>query len=141
MQIVPAGVPIPIEFTAYDESVGLFVAMKVYDVTGAPSLVATTPMVHLVNGTYFAAFTPAANHIYVVNKTVYTDGTFSTPLSTYSPGSESFQASTFEADIAAVRATQNPVGGLNLDIVTPQVNAEFEVPQFSLEIEIPEEIL
>lgn len=65
-------------------------AMKVYDVTaGYPgTLVATVPMTDVVHGTYGANFTPLASKEYVVDKMAYTDGTFVTPDTVYSPGSE-----------------------------------------------------
>lgn len=101
MQIAPAGVPIPFEYSAYDLSPSLNVGMEIWDVTtGSPIIVGSVvPMVYVDKGTYFANYTFLANKIYVVNKMVYTDNTFTTPLTTYSPGSESLQASTLESDI------------------------------------------
>jgi hypothetical protein len=101
MQIAPAGVPIPFEYSAYDLSTNLNVGMEIWDVTtGTPVIVGSVvPMTYVDKGTYFANYTFTANKIYVINKMVYTDNTFTTPLTTYSPGSESLQASTLESDI------------------------------------------
>lgn len=101
MEIAPAGVPLPFEYSAYDLSSNLNVGMTILDVTtGSPVQVGPIlPMAYTQNGTYFASYSFTAGKIYVVNKMVFTDNTFTTPLTTYSPGSESLQASTFQADI------------------------------------------
>ena len=90
MNAVQWGQPATLEVT-YEPGLS-FVAMKVYDVTGTPALVATVPMVELVNGTYLASFTPASGKTYAVSKAVYTDGTYTTLDGEHSPGSETLQA-------------------------------------------------
>jgi hypothetical protein len=104
LEIVPAGLPIPIEYSAYDQASDLVIAMKVYDVTaGYPgTFVGTVLMTHIVNGTYGGTFTPMPGKSYVVNKMVYTDITLATTNTDYQPGSESFQANTFYACEMAV---------------------------------------
>lgn len=88
MTIVQALIVTPFEYSAYDLNTSLSIQMKVYDVTaGYPGvLVATTTMVHIINGTYGASFIPAINKRYIINKSVFTDGTFTTLLGVYSPG-------------------------------------------------------
>lgn len=93
MELARAGVAQPFEWSAYDLNAALFVAMKVYNVTtGTPVLVATVGMVHVLNGTYWGAFTPLASSSYVINLQPYTDDTYVTPNLNYSPGSESLYA-------------------------------------------------
>jgi hypothetical protein len=117
MEIVAAGLPIPIEYSAYDQSPDLVVAMLVYDVTaGYPgTLASTVVMTHIINGTYGGTFTPQPNKIYVVNKMVYTSLTLLTTDSSYSPGSESFASNTFYA--CEMAAAIDPA----FDILTFQV--------------------
>lgn len=93
MQVVPSGSPLTFEYGAYDESGTLFVAMKVYDVTGTPGLVATTPMTHIFGGSYVASFTPVAAKQYLIHKAVYTDGSYTALDPLRSPGTETFLAS------------------------------------------------
>jgi len=89
MNITPSGIPLPFEVTFDSDS--LFVAMKVYDVTGTPALVSTVPMVHVDGGTYLAMFTPAADKSYLVRKSVYTTDSYAVLDSDYGQGSESFR--------------------------------------------------
>lgn len=93
---VPAAVVMPFSYGTYDLNASLFVAMKVYDTSGAsPSLVGTFGMDHVVNGTYVGKFTPVEGKSYLINKMVYTDGTYSTPDSAnYSPDEETLYAHT-----------------------------------------------
>lgn len=96
MQAVTPDIPIPIDITAYDMQTGLTPALKVYDVTsGYPgTLVSTTAMTHIVNGTYGASFTPSDGKAYITNVSFYSDpGTWLMPLTAYSPSSQSFLTS------------------------------------------------
>jgi len=109
---VLAGTSLAFEYTAYDGTATLSVAMKIYDVTtGSPSFVNTIAMTHMINGTYVGYFTPLAGKIYAINKMVYTDGTFATPSSLYSPGSETIQASTEQTQITAIQGTLTTMSG------------------------------
>ena len=91
-QVVPAGKPIGFEYSVYSGDAALPVAMKVYDLSsGTPVLSTTVAMVHVFNGTYFVSYTfpdNSQNKNYLIQKSVYTNGTFATPDGTYSPGSE-----------------------------------------------------
>lgn len=104
MQVVTPDVALPFEITAYDQVSSLTPALKVYEVTsGSPVLVSTLPMTHVINGTYWANFTPGEGKSYVANTAFYTDpGTYATPDTRYSPGSESFIAS---IDLISSRTT------------------------------------
>jgi hypothetical protein len=91
--------------------------MQVFDVsTGSPVQVGSTiAMAHMSNGTYVGFFTATATKTYVINKAVYTDGTYTGLNTLYSPGSESFQASSIEDDVASTLST---VTGLRTDYTT-----------------------
>ncbi len=93
MNVVSSGSPIPLEVSAFDMRADLFAALKVYDATtGTPTLLATIPMAHLVNGTYFARFTPVEGKSYITNAAFYTSAAYTTPDANYSPSSASFVA-------------------------------------------------
>jgi hypothetical protein len=111
---VPSGLPLPFEVTFDDDD--LDVAMKVYDVTGVPALVATVPMTHMDGGTYVASFTPDPDKSYVVRKSVYTDGTYTVLEGGYSSGSESFAtkdgpAAAVDYDAVAEAVWDEPTSG------------------------------
>lgn len=113
MQVVPSGAALTFEYSSYDESSSLFVAMKVYDVTSTPTLVGSAiPMTHVFGGTYVGSFTPTAAHQYVVNKAVYTDGSYTTLDPTRSPGSESFLASSAAGGVLTPSDIENIVNGV-----------------------------
>lgn len=97
MEFTQSGLLLSFEVT-YD-SPSLFVAMKVFDDSGAsPSLLTTLPMTVFVGNSYRAKYTPAGGKTYLVHKAVYTDGTYTTLDSDYSAGTESFRAD----DIAGI---------------------------------------
>lgn len=91
--IIPSGKPINFEYSAFDGIAVLFPAMKVYDLSsGTAALVATVGMTHVFNGTYWGTYTfPSGVKNYLVQKSVYTDGTFATLAVGYSPGSETVE--------------------------------------------------
>lgn len=91
MEIAPLGVACSFEVT-FDSS-SLYVAMSVYDDSGAsPVLVTKTPMTNVVGNTYRGKFSPPATKPYIIFKAVYTDGTYTTLSPNYSQGSESIIA-------------------------------------------------
>ncbi len=93
VNVVPSGLPIPLEVSAFDMRADLFAGLKVFDATsGSPVLVATIPMSHLINGTYFANFTPREGKAYITNAAFYTSAALTTPDANYSPSSASFVA-------------------------------------------------
>ena len=122
--VIFPGIPISFEYTAADMNPSLSVAMKVYDVTAAPVLVETIAMAHIANGTYVAPFTPTANKSYMVNKMVYTDPpTYAITSGSYSPGSETFHAKSFEDSVWNAVLSGYTIPGsagklLNADLVT-----------------------
>lgn len=91
-RLVPAGTPLPFEYTSYDGISSLNIGMTVIELTGGPPTVlnpgAPIPMVHAFNGTYIGYFTPMPGKSYVIHKMVYTDNTFAFLNQNYSPGSE-----------------------------------------------------
>lgn len=93
MNAAPFGVPLSFEVTL-DPSLAGLVAMTVYDDSGAsPALVAgPTAMALFQGGTFRAKFTASAGKPYLVVKSVYTDGTFTTLDTNWEAGSESFVA-------------------------------------------------
>lgn len=123
MQIAAAGISLPFEYSAYDQVSTLSVAMRVYDVTtGSPSFVVTIGMTHVTNGTYVGFFTPLANKRYLINKMVYTDGTYAVTSQNYSPGSESIQVTTEQSDVSAILSDvgtiETGVTGISSDTTT-----------------------
>lgn len=90
--VVPSGKQIDFEFTAYDGNTGLFPAMKVYDLSsGTATIVATVGMTSVINGTYWAQYTFSAvqaGRSFLIQKSVYTDNTYTTLNATYAAGSE-----------------------------------------------------
>jgi hypothetical protein len=75
---------------------GTFAAMNIYDMTtGTPVFLKQVPMTHVFNGTYCGFYTFIADKTYLMNISVYTDDTYTTPdLSDYPPASETY--STFK---------------------------------------------
>jgi hypothetical protein len=104
--VVQSGTPIPYEYSAGDGATGLFIAMKIYNVTtGTPVLFGSAiTMTHVFGGTYFGRVTFPANstkQTYLVQKSVYTDATYSTILTVsgvnaYGPGSETVDVDGFD---------------------------------------------
>jgi hypothetical protein len=90
--IVPSGKPIAFEYSIYSGDAVRPVSMKIYDIsTGTAVLVTTVTMTHVFNGTYWGAYTfpdASVGKNYLIQKSVYTDGTFTAADGSYSPGSE-----------------------------------------------------
>jgi hypothetical protein len=90
--VVPSLKAIDFEYTAYDGLSSLFPAIKVYDLSsGTATLVNTVGMTHVFNGTYWSTLTftvAQAGKSFLIQKTVYTDGTFATVNQNYPSGSE-----------------------------------------------------
>lgn len=97
MNLAPAGVAIPIEVTYYESD--LFVGMVVMDVSsGTPVQVGgVIPMTIAKDTTYFARFTPVNGKSYVIIKSVYTSGAYTSLDTDYASGSESIYAMNFAA--------------------------------------------
>lgn len=91
----------PLTFSTIDATSSWDVAAKVYDVTtGTPVLVSTVTLSPtIVSGVYVGAFTPAADKAYFVITGVFTDGTFATPDTDYSPDSANFETYTTDTSI------------------------------------------
>lgn len=89
--VVPSGRAINFEVTFPGIS-ALSVGMRVYDLTtSTPTLISTSAMTLVFNGTYFANYTftvAQAGKSFLIQKSVYTDSTLATPNPLYSGGSE-----------------------------------------------------
>lgn len=100
--VVPSGKEICFDYSFYSGSPGMPVAMKIYDLSLGPGLevlVATVAMYHVFNGTYWGTYTFSgtdAQKNFLIQKSVYTDGTFATVDGTYSPGSEIVEVDGFD---------------------------------------------
>ena len=79
-------------YATYDQNDGLFLAGNVYDVTSGSTFVEQQAMTLVDYGTYFGSFTPTVNHSYVVEKSVYTNGSYTTTDPNRAPGLDSFQS-------------------------------------------------
>lgn len=79
-------------YATYDQDPDLFLAANIYDVTAGTSFLSQVAMVEVAFGVYFAHFTPTVDHSYVIEKSVYTDGTYTTVDTDRSPGLDSFQS-------------------------------------------------
>ncbi len=90
---------------------GLFVAMTIYNDSGASPAVVIGPtaMLNVVGGMYRGKFTPNANTNYLVYKAVYTDGTFTTLSPDYNTGSESFRAIDFATETDTLDILNNTI--------------------------------
>ncbi len=98
------------EYSAYDQASGLSVAAKIYDITsGAPVLVSTVTMVHVVNGSYKGQYSLTVGKIYLLNRMVYTDGTFATPSTNYAPASQIVQPTEGDEQIEEILVTVDDV--------------------------------
>lgn len=99
--VIPSGKPIWFEYSAYDGVSTLSLAMKVYDLTTTPAtLLASISMGHVAFGTYACSYTFPASYAgknLLLNKSVYTDGTFATLNTLYSPGSECVEIDGFDS--------------------------------------------
>lgn len=76
--LLPAGVPL--SFTAVFDSPSLFVALSVYDDSGASPVLAQAPaaMAVVVGNVYRGKYTAAPGKSYIVVMAVYTSGAFTT---------------------------------------------------------------
>ena len=98
--VIPSGKPNCFEYSVFSGSGSNYVAIKIYDLSsGTASLVTTVGMTHVFNGTYWAAYTfpnSSAGKNFLIQKSVYTDGTFATVDSSYAPGSEIVEIDGFD---------------------------------------------
>lgn len=98
--VIPSGKPIWFEYSAYDGVSTLSLAMKVYDLTTTPAtLLATLAFTNIYGGTYAISYVFPASYSgknLLLIKSVYTDGTFATLNTLYSPGSECVEIDGFD---------------------------------------------
>lgn len=109
MNLIQSGIKAAFEVTYQP---GLNVGMTVVNLSGAePAVGATTPMAHVINGTYVGYLTPGVGETYLVSKAVYTDDTLTTQDTDYPAGSETFYA-TGSADLSEVLAVLQAVAAV-----------------------------
>ena len=118
MQLVQSGIPLAMEYGSYDMQPGLFVRLKLFNVTGVPTLEDTVNLSHVVNGGYIGLVTLDPNKNYYVSISVYTDNTYTTPNTDYSPSSQSYYAMNLSGMIASnavyvnkMSTAYNSIGG------------------------------
>lgn len=104
------------EYGSYDMQPGLFVRLKLFDVTGVPTLEDTVNLTHIVNGGYIGLVTLNPNKNYYVSISVYTDNTYTTPNTDYSPSSQSYYAMNILGLVSSVYLNKmstayNSIGG------------------------------
>lgn len=116
MQLVQSGIPLAMEYGSYDMQPGLFVRLKLFDVTGVPTLEDTVNLTHIVNGGYIGLVTLNPNKNYYVSISVYTDNTYTTRNTDYSPSSQSYYAMNILGLVSSVYLNKmstayNSIGG------------------------------
>jgi hypothetical protein len=99
---LPAGIAVP--FSAFFQGANpAFVAMSVWDVTGSPVLFqAPALMTELQANLFSGKFTGLNGKAYVVLMGVYTDGTFATLNSSFTPVTASVTAQYFTPPVQSV---------------------------------------
>lgn len=81
-------------YGVFNQNAGLSIQGNIFDVTnGTPTLVDQVPMPHIMAGVYYGFFSGTIDHAYEIVKLVYTNNSFSTVNTNYSPGSDSVQSS------------------------------------------------
>lgn len=98
--LVQSGTPFGFDYTAFDGDNALFIAGNVYDIsTGSPVFLSQVPMVNSINGTYSGLYTGIAGKVYLIETSVYTDGTYTTIDTSRSPGSDTYQCQDLTAAV------------------------------------------
>lgn len=128
MGTVAAGQPFSFNYNTTDHNTGLFVRADIIDVTTSPTLLTRVVMTEFSNGIYVGTYTGIAGKAYVINKLVYTDGTYATVDSSRSPDSDDIQVISFSPSL-----TVQEVNGSILDM-------ELTTNYFDLEI-VTEEVV
>lgn len=87
-----AATPFSFNYPTFDFATGLFVAAKIYDVsTGTPSFVSTVAMAEITHGFYSGNFSGVAGKTYLAIMAVYTDGTYTTLITSRAPNAECYK--------------------------------------------------
>jgi hypothetical protein len=96
----------PLKYTDPTFQSSLFVRANIYDTSGgSPSLASTVNLALIDNGTYWGKYTFTAGKTYLVQKLVYTDGTYTTVDQTFAQDNDDVQCVDLKtADIAAIKA-------------------------------------
>ncbi len=81
--VVPSGTPVDFEWTVPGATASNFAAYKFYDLSsGSATLLGTLGLTFVYNGTWWGTYTFPANYAgknILVQKSTYTDGTYTTP--------------------------------------------------------------
>lgn len=92
MQIIQSGVAAPLKYTDPTYQSLLFIRANIYDTSGvSPSLEGTVNLALIDNGTYWGKYTFTAGKTYLVQKLVYTDGTYTTVDQDYAQDNDNLQ--------------------------------------------------
>jgi hypothetical protein len=77
-----------IDYSAYDLAEDLYVRSKIYDITtGTAVFDSNLDLNHVVNGSYANVFAADPSKTYFINTMVYSDNTFASVNTEYTPGS------------------------------------------------------
>ncbi len=101
------------EYSAWDFSAVLNIVVKIYDnTTGTPTLVSSLVLTHWFDGQYVANYTTDDAKKYLYRTIVYTDNTFTTPDTNYSPDSGKIDYLILDelfTDLTAVKAVVDAI--------------------------------
>lgn len=119
--IYDSNAPAPLKYTDPTFQTLLFVRANIYDTSGgSPSLAGTVNLALIDNGTYYGKFTFTAGKTYLVQKLVYTDGTYTTVDQTFAQDNDDVQCidlRTAELDVAV--SSRNSTAHFDAVIGTP----------------------
>lgn len=92
MQYVQSSIEFNFNYGAYDQNDSLFVAAQIYEVTtGTPVFLEQVEMTNFEDGVYFGTYTGDGLKAYLIIIAVYTDGTYTSLDSNYTPSAECYQ--------------------------------------------------
>lgn len=94
-------------YGTYDYNAGLFIQTSIYDASGVtPTFIQNTPMVLVALGVYLAMYIATADKAYNFISAVYTDGTYATVDTNWSPVSEDMDC---VGDVTVVIELENAI--------------------------------
>jgi hypothetical protein len=124
--IADSNSPTPLKYTDPTFQTLLFVRANIYDTSGgSPVLENTVNLALITQGTYYAKYSFTAGKTYLVQKLVYTDGTYVTVDQSYAQDNDDVQCidlRTAELDVAV--STRNAIAPDNSDIAAIKVKTD-----------------